>query len=232
MDKPVWLARAFSVLLAGLAFSLTFNTDSVSSPAWLIINQGMFLVLVSQLLLPSANNLVCLLANSAAAMSVFIILSLLPVAAKIPALLIYRVCIVTFCLSLLLWSLRQLLEALCSSNIRMRNPVLLLTVITVAAPVWLGPFVEMYQPGDSAIDSIISITPLTHFAVAAEYDYLRSQWFYRNVAFGSLPFVYPGLTPIVTSYLVSSICLQIMFRWSKRYKLNLVKLQRRSLTIS
>lgn len=232
MDIPEWLVRCGSVLLAGIAFTMTFDSDAVSSPAWLIISQGLLLVLLTQLLLPAARSPGHLLANSVAGAAVMIILDQLPIAASVPMAILLRVCVVIFCLSLLLWSLRQLLQTVCGGVFKLRDPVLLLAAVTAAAPVWLGPFVELVQPGDGAISGILSITPLTHFAVAAQYDYLRSVWFYRNTPFGSLPFAYPGLISIVAAYLIAVLCLQMALWRTTRYKLNLNILRRRSLTIS
>jgi hypothetical protein len=232
IDKPDWLARCIAVLLAGFVFTVTFNIDQVSSSAWLIISQGIFIILCSQLLLPAAKTLGLSLVNSGAAVLVLIGLVQLPVAGMVPVPMLFRICIVTFCLSIFLWSLRQLLEAAFSGLVQVRTPVLFLTALTVTAPVWLGPFAEMVQPYNSVVNGIISINPLTHFAVAMEYDYLRSQWFYRNTPFGSLPFAYPDMISIVTTYIISVICMQVTLWWTSRYKVHFSQPQRRSLIIS
>lgn len=213
MDRFDWLARWFSVLLASLIFSMSLNTDALASTAYLLINQGLFITIICYLLLPAPNSTGSLFANCGAGVPMLIILSQLPAAGAIPLQILVYISVMIVYLSFFLWSLSQLLAAVLDSNRHSRKPILLFTVFITSTPAWLGPLVDIYQPGVSTTNAIIAITPLTHFSIAAEYDYLRSEWFYRNTPFGSLPFTYPGLVSITAGYLLLVMSMQIMRRW-------------------
>ena len=213
MTQPAklhWLVSCGSVLLAGLLFSATLDPGSIPSPAYYAVNQALFVSLVCYLLLPATSNLTGIFVNSGAGIVVFIILSQMPFTAGVPATILLQVCVVIFCLGMLLWSLTQLFENIFPGNMSIRIGIILLTTIITSTPVWLGPVVDIYQPGNVVINSVVSITPLTHFSVAAEYDYLRSEWLYQNSAFGSLPFVYPGFNSITVFYFLLVFTLQII----------------------
>ena len=226
------LVRWFSILLAGITFSITLNTDQHLSSNYLLINQGLFITLIGYLLLPIPKNPYRLLTNIAAVVLLFIILTQFTATRMVPMQILFRLCLVIFCLSLFLWSLSQLAKALFSNALRIRMPILLLTASVCSAPVWLGPLVDLYLPYNSIINSIISITPLTHISVAAEYDYLRSEWFYRNTPFGSLPFTYPDLITVISSYLVLVIFLQAILWKITRKNTPLIQSQEHSFDIS
>jgi len=230
MDRSDWLIRWLSVLLAGLLFSMTLNTDSLASTTYLIINQGLFVTIISYLLLPPPGSTISLFANGVAAVPLFIILTQLPAVGVVPLQFLFNVSAIILCLSFFLWSLSQLFAAVLTSNRYMRKPILLSAIFIGSAPLWLGPLVDIYQPDTSIINSIISITPLTHFSVATGYDFLRSEWFYQNTAFGSLPFIYPRLISITTGYLFLIISIQIIRWWLTRHSVNLI--QKHSLNIS
>ena len=207
-----WLIRWFSLLLAGLLFSLTLSTDALAPMPYLIINQGLFLTVVAFLLLPAADSISHLLVNTSAAVTAQIILSQLSIAGAVPLTLLFQICVIILCLSLFLWSLTQLLTTVSNGKLQARKPILISAVFITSAPCWLGPLVDIYQPGVTATNAIISITPLTHFSVAASYDYLRTEWFYQNTPFGSLPFVYPDLISTTAAYLLLVLVLQTL-RW-------------------
>jgi len=228
MGRFDWPIRWLSVLLAGLLFTITLNTDPLASAACLIINQGLFLTITCYLLLPTASTIGSLFANCVAGAPLLIILSQLPVAKEVPLPVLFQISVMILCLSFFLWSLSQLLAAVFADAHFIRKLIFLFTVFIISAPVWLGPLVDIYQPGDSTTNGIISITPLTHFSVAAGYDYLRSEWFYQNTPFGSLPFSYPSLIAITTGYLLLVIFMQSM-RW---WLTHLIRPQKHSLNIS
>jgi hypothetical protein len=69
-----------------------------------------------------------------------------------------------------------------------------------AAPVWLGPLLYRLEPGQAVTDLLVALSPLTHLAVAADVDYLRSDWFYRNAPFGGLRYEYPSLAAVAAGY--------------------------------
>ena len=228
MGRFDWPIHWLSVLLAGLLFTMTLNTDPLASAAYLIINQGLFLTITCYLLLPTAGSTVSLFANCVAGVPLLIILSQLPVAGVVPLPVLFQISVMILCLSLFLWSLSQLLAAVFADDRFIRKLILLFTVFIISTPVWLGPVVDIYQPGDSTTNGIISITPLTHFSVAADYDYLRSEWFYQNTPFGSLPFSYPGLIAITAGYLLLVIFMQSMRWWLTHF----IQPQKHSLNIS
>ena len=232
MGRHDWLSRWFSVLLAGVIFTMTLDTDSLASTAYLIINQGLFVTFVCFLLLPKPNSTGRLFANCAAGVPLLIILSQLPTAGTVPTQVLFNVSLVILCLSFFLWSLSQLLAVVLAGDYHTRKPILLFSVFIISAPVWLGPLVDIYQPDDNTTNGIISIAPLTHFSVAAEYDYLRSEWFYQNTPFGSLPFSYPSLISITAGYLFLVIFMQLTRWWLTHHVVDLKQPQKHSLNIS
>ncbi|MDX2475797.1 MAG: hypothetical protein QNL05_00350 [Gammaproteobacteria bacterium] len=228
MGRFDWPIRWFSVLLAGLLFTITLNTDVLASAAYLIINQGLFITMTCYLLLPTPGSAGSLFANCIAGVPLLIILSQLPVAGIIPLAFLFQISVIILCLSFFLWSLSQLLTVVLADDRFIRKLILLFTVFIISTPIWLGPLVDIYQPGDSTTNGIIAITPLTHFSVAAGYDYLRSEWFYQNTPFGSLPFSYPSLIHITAGYLLLVIFMQSL-RW---WLTHLIQTQKHSLNIS
>ncbi len=205
-----WILHWFCVLLAGIIFAYTLSPDSLSSTAHRLINYALFITLTSYLLLPPARNLSQLLANSLAPIVSLYILSQLFITQTVSLKIFLPLSVMTFIFSLLLCSLKQLNVVIYGKSSISHKLVYLLTVIVILLPVWLGPWVDVYQPSIKMINSIIFATPLTHFSVAVQYDYLRSLWFYQNTPFGSLPFTYPGLMAITFNYLLIICCLQII----------------------
>lgn len=228
MGRFDWPIRWFSVLLAGLLFTMTLNTDTLAPTAYLIINQGLFITIIAYLLLPAPGSTGRLFANCVAGVPLLIILSQLPVAGAVPLAYLFQISVMILCLSFFLWSLSQLLTTVFADDRFIRKLIFLFTVFIISTPIWLGPLVDIYQPGEHTTNGIISITPLTHFSVAAGYDYLRSEWFYQNTPFGSLPFSYPSLVAITAGYLLLIIFMQSM-RW---WLTHLIQAQKNSLNIS
>jgi hypothetical protein len=232
MDKIDWIIRSIFVLLAGFVFMLTLKVDTGPSTAYLVMNLALFVTLTAYLLLPVPKSPGGSLLNSGACVLLFLVLSQVTAHETIPAQVLYRIGVVMLGFSLSLWSLNRLLTAVLSDSSQSRNSILLAAVIVISAPVWLGPLVEISQPGDSILNSIISVTPLTHFSVAAEYDYLRSAWFYHNTPFGSLPFAYPDLINIAVAYLALVVLLQIVCWRVMHTVTDPIRTQRHSLTNS
>jgi hypothetical protein len=128
-------------------------------------------------------------------------------------------------LSLFLWSIWLLLDAVIVNHRHLSDTLLVAASLVTGTPLWLGPSVDFFQSGEGVINSVIMTTPLTHFCVAAEYDYLRSEWFYRNSPFGSLPYTYPSFVSVVATYLTLSLLLQLA-RWGgTRYRTHIPHLQ-------
>jgi hypothetical protein len=72
-------------------------------------------------------------------------------------------------------------------------------IVLTTLPIWLGPWIDTYPLNQTVVDLIISASPLTHLAIMAEFDYLRSQWFYQHTPYGAIQFSYP-------TKLVSTVC--------------------------
>jgi hypothetical protein len=214
MDSINWLIRWFSVLLAGLLFTLTLSSDELAIPARLIINQGLFLTLASYLLLPPASGFTTLIVNSLAGLPILSLIYLMPFADVATLVPLVRVCVVLTSLCLLLWSLEQLIDLSQSQSRRPCTLLVLTAAFITSSPIWLGPLVELQQPGESVVNGIVALSPLTHFSVAANYDYLRSEWFYQNSPLGSLRFAYPNLLSITGGYLLLTLFAQSL-RWWK-----------------
>jgi len=203
-QKRIFTALAYClfIILSGLFFNLTLATDSLSSNTYLLVNLGLFISLSCFLILPLSNGF---LTNSSIALFSLLIVIVLTTNNSTQEF-IFRLCLMVLCLLLLLWSLEQLFH---------RQTILLsVLLIITAAPVWLAPVVDLYLPGNHFINTIISLTPLTHFSIAVEYDYLRSIWFYRNTPYGSLPFSYPHFNSIISSYIILFLIVQLVL-WQK-----------------
>jgi hypothetical protein len=86
---------------------------------------------------------------------------------------------------------------------------LLITVLigaTVASPLYLS-----LAAGDSQwlIDAVITASPVSYLAVLAEYDYLKSAWFYQNTPFGGLRYDYPSGWTITFCYSTAIVVLAV-----------------------
>lgn len=202
-----------AAFLASLMFALSYRPDALASSANLLVHLSLVITLSCYLLLPIPNTLPGLLGNCASSPLLLLILSQLFASATIPTNILLQQCITCFCLSLLLWSLRAFSAAIFPDYPKARNPALLLVLTIASAPIWLAPVIYSYPTHNTIIHTIISITPLTHFSVAAEYDYLRNSWFYQNTPFGSLPYAYPGLAATASGYLLLSVMFQLLARW-------------------
>jgi len=210
--KPHWLISCCFVLLAGLIFSATLDPAPTSSSAFHAVNLALFVILACYLLLPAASTLKVVFLNSASGAVLFILLSRMPGTAGVSATILLQLCAMIFCLGMLLWSLTQLFEYLFPHSKIIPINIVLLAAIITSAPLWMGPLADIYQASDVIVNGVVSITPLTHLSVAADYDYLRGEWLYQNSAFGSLPFAYPGIVSIAACYLLFVTLVQLILR--------------------
>ena len=190
-----WLAGGGSMLLTGLLFSLTSHPVS---GAGFHVSLAYFMTVAAYLLLPVATGISGLLAGSALATALFLLLACLPIAAQAPFQVSLQLGLVVFYFALLLGCLARLRYS--------RITVLFLLAVITSAPLWLSPVADAWYAEGQLINAIVAINPLTHFSVAAGYDYLRGDWLYRHSAFGSLPFAYPGLATITAGYTGLVIC--------------------------
>lgn len=88
---------------------------------------------------------------------------------------------------------------------------LLLFLIFSAMPVWLGPWAEYHENGESLSNIIIALSPISYFSVMLDYDYLRGAWFYEHTPFGSLRFEY--LSPVIFS-VIFLVCIIVLLAFS------------------
>lgn len=94
-------------------------------------------------------------------------------------------------------ALATTLLLLCATLLTLRRKVpapLLFAALALltALPVAGAPWLELAGNPPRLTDAIVAASPLTAIAVALEFDYLRSPWFYANSALGSLRYDYPG----------------------------------------
>lgn len=73
------------------------------------------------------------------------------------------------------------------------RPALLALLLALAGlPLWAAPLVEWAGNPPLLTALVVGVSPLTVFAVALEFDFLRSEWWYAHSALGSLRYTYPG----------------------------------------
>jgi hypothetical protein len=83
-----------------------------------------------------------------------------------------------------------------------------------ASPVWLAPAVEWLRPGTPVVNTLVAVNPITHLGVAADLDWLRTGWLYRQSPLGSLRYDYPGVQWIVVAYFAAGLLATLA--WPKR----------------
>ena len=87
-------------------------------------------------------------------------------------------------------------------GVRQAGPVMVLGLALLAAlPVWAGPLAQSAGAQATAwLDAMLAASPLTHLAVAAGSDLLRTPWLYENTALGGLPLSDPALAALAPTY--------------------------------
>ncbi len=103
-------------------------------------------------------------------------------------------------LTFFLAGLHQLLFAAFREHRASRYGVIVTLCLTATAPLWLGPWVDLAGGERNMVNGIIGMSPLTYLATLADYDYLRSQWFYQHTPFGMFRFDYPSWA--ITTFLL------------------------------
>ena len=84
-----------------------------------------------------------------------------------------------------------------------------MVMVLTTLPVWLGPLIDSLPLYQGVIDLIISASPLTHLAAMADFDYLRSQWFYEHTPYGTIQYSYP--TKLGLSICYSGLSLALLW---------------------
>lgn len=76
-----------------------------------------------------------------------------------------------------------------------------------AAPLYLSVVAEAVSHQTLVVDAIIAASPVSYLAALADYDYLRSTWFYQHTPFGGLRFNYPAAGVMTVGYFITSLVL-------------------------
>lgn len=214
MSMPQYAARCLLLITTVMLYQyLAGQSGVLHSDAWLVVNLGAAVSLAGLLLLPASRQWSQLLLNSIAGVSIFLLLLAVFAKGSIPYSILPQSGLAVFSIIFLLHSLIGLLRGLRVTEGVAAQIVLLIALLTGSSVLWLGPPVELFVLGDGAINTIIASSPLSYLSVAAEYDYLRSEWFYRHTPFGSLRFTYPNQYVLTAIYLVLAIGAQSLLLW-------------------
>lgn len=78
-----------------------------------------------------------------------------------------------------------------------RAPFAASLIVTIAAgaaasSLWLGPLSELSR-NETVVNAVLAVSPLTLLAVLADFDYLRTSWFYEHSVIGTLRYAYPPI---------------------------------------
>jgi squalene-hopene/tetraprenyl-beta-curcumene cyclase len=76
--------------------------------------------------------------------------------------------------------------------------------LSAGAPVWFAPIAERLSDMQFLTDLSIAISPLSYLAVIADFDYLRTPWFYAHSALGSIRYSYPNPWILAAAYAVTA----------------------------
>ncbi|MBL3600784.1 MAG: hypothetical protein JMN25_13115 [gamma proteobacterium endosymbiont of Lamellibrachia anaximandri] len=194
-----WALAALLVLL--FQHTMPLSGSSFPSDAWLVVNLGLATSLTCLLMLPHTGGTYSLVFNSIASTGIFLLMLFTHDEGTIPNTILLQSTLAVFTTTLLLLSLAGFLKRFRATAEIALPTVFLLALVAGSATLWLGPLVELFVFSDAAVNAIIATSPLSYLSAAAEYDYLRSEWFYRNTPFGSLRFAYPNSLLLGAIYL-------------------------------
>lgn len=125
--------------------------------------------------------------NSVLVTAVFVLVLLVLPDIRIQWIALLRLAVV---LQLLLF-VAMLLLFIVPARIEHARPIAVTVLgVLIAVPIWLAPVAEATGNGPLLTNLIVAISPLSAFAVALEFDLLRSAWFYAHSALGSLRYEY------------------------------------------
>jgi hypothetical protein len=126
-------------------------------------------------------------------------------------------------LILLFSAMRSLMRVYTLSH---ASSMILLTLIAsafFAAPLYLSVIAEATSHQTLIVDTIIAASPVSYLAGIADYDYLRSTWFYQNMPFGGLRFNYPAPGIMTVCYISITLVLAGASILGNRLKLRALK---------
>ena len=84
------------------------------------------------------------------------------------------------------------ISALTENRLVGATALLTVTTLFTTAPLWLGPAVEHFANQQSVVNTVLALSPLTYLAALADFDFLRTDWFYEHSVLGSLRYQYPS----------------------------------------
>jgi hypothetical protein len=85
--------------------------------------------------------------------------------------------------------------------------VLMAAAILTALPLWAAPVAELTAARQWTVDAVVAASPLTYVALAADFDYLRTEWFYRMSVLGTLRYEYPAFAFASAVYALPALAL-------------------------
>ena len=90
-------------------------------------------------------------------------------------------------------------------------PIALLVAVGLltAVPLWAAPLAELTAQRQWTVDAIVAVSPLTYVALAADFDYLRTAWFYRASVLGTLRYEYPDFIAATAVYALPAFALAL-----------------------
>jgi hypothetical protein len=112
-------------------------------------------------------------------------------------------------LVLLFSSMQSLIRAYAPSRASSMTLFTLLAGVFITAPLYLSVAAEAAPHQALVVDSIIAASPVSYLSGIADYDYLRSGWFYQHMPFGGLRFNYPDPGFMTVCYVVFTLVLGV-----------------------
>ena len=204
-----WAGAALLVVLLAAVFYTTRATQAFASANFDLISLSLVIISASLILLPATNALYSHILNSLFSSVLLAACAFWLVDAPASLTELMRLAAITFSIALLLFSLQNFIS---------RSIILLMLVTLLLSPLWSSPLLDNNPTAAQWINPLLAINPLTHLAIAIDFDYLRQDWLYRHSAFGSLPFRYPGFSVIGGVYLLLILTLQLPPHWVKTHK--------------
>lgn len=96
--------------------------------------------------------------------------------------------------------------------------VWLLLGFVSTAPIWLGPAAEAHSSSTFLTDLSLAVSPLSYLSSLANYDYLRTPWFYRHCPLGALRYEYASPVWISLVYILLGTLGTLVARHRQRPK--------------
>ena len=88
-----------------------------------------------------------------------------------------------------------------------------LLMLASSAPLWLAPVAVSFAGSQSVTNVIVGMSPVSYLATVADYDYLRTNWFYQLTPYGGLRYDYPSAAVSTIVYQLLTIGLVGLRQW-------------------